>query len=232
MSEPCIFGVSGRRAACKKHLFRIPVFRPCRAAGCHGSRTGFTLIELLVVLVILTVVIGISATSIPSFSSPRQLLRTDARELLSLLQDARQSAMSQKMKIDVCVSPETGTVRAIETACAQRLAVVGASFFDNESMDTNCYMRTVSFGEDIVLAVFAAGDIAEVVKAESDPFGTSDEPCQPSAGESVALTFTYFGGASGGGISLIRKNARLDIACDILTGEPEIVTLRTTGNER
>ena len=186
---------------------------------------GFTLIELLVVLVILIIVVGVSVTSIPSFSSPRQRLRTDARELLSLLQESRQTAMLRKMKIDICVDPENGTVRAIETVWSRKLASTGESLFDEESVGTNVYSRSVSFGEEIELDTFPAEAVQAVLSSEEDPFGNVSEQPEFESGERVAITFTHFGGASGGGVSLIREDARLNIACDILTGEPEVVEL-------
>jgi len=193
------------------------------------ERVGFTLIELLVVLVILMIVTSVSMTSIPSFASPRQKLRSDARELLSLLQESRQTAMLRKMKIDVCVDLETGTVRAIESVWSRRLISTGESLFDEESIGTNVYSRSVSFGEDIELDTFPAEAVQAVLSSEDDPFGDVFEQSELESGERVAITFTHFGGASGGGVSLIREDARLDIACDILTGEPEIVDLYSTG---
>jgi prepilin-type N-terminal cleavage/methylation domain-containing protein len=205
----------------KKSVIRssnIPIFQYSARKG------GFTLIELLVVLVILVIVIGVSVTSIPSFASPKQKLRSDARELLSLLQESRQTAMLRKMKIDICVDPENGTVCAIETARSRRLAAIGKSLFDADAVNTNGYFRTVSFGEDIELGVFPADAIKTVLTDEDDPFAKAATLDAVST-EAVAFTFTHFGGASGGGISLVRENARLDIACDILTGEPDVVAL-------
>lgn len=184
----------------------------------------FTLIELLVVLVILIIVTGVSVSTIPSFSSPRQKLRTDARELLTLLRDARQTAMLRKMKVDVCISPETRTVCVLETAAARRLRVAGESLFEEGAVDTNRYFKTVSFSEDVELGTFPPEAVKSVLSGDENPFSETP-PWTPTEGEAVAFTFTTFGGAGGGGVSLVREDARLDIACDILTGEPEIVEL-------
>jgi hypothetical protein len=178
------------------------------------------------VLVILLIVTGVSVTSIPSFASPRQKLRSDARELLSLLQETRQTAMLRKMKIDLLVDPETRTVRAIETVWSRRLATAGESLFEEELIGSNVYSRSVSFAEDIQLDTFLPEAVQTVMANDQDPFGSISERQEPAPGERVAVTFTHFGGASGGGISLIRDDIRLDIACDILTGEPEIVEIK------
>ena len=206
-------------------FFSFSGFRSQVSSFCP-ERAGFTLIELLVVLVILIIVTSVSVTSIPSFASPRQKLRSDARELLSLLQETRQMAMLRKMKIDICVDPENGTVRAIESVWSRRQISAGESLFDEELIDTNVYSRSVSFGEDIELDTFPAEAVQTVLSNEDDPFSKVFERPEPESGERVAITFTHFGGASGGGVSLIREDARLDIACDILTGEPEVVELK------
>ena len=224
MMEWWSHGVLDWIAGRNRRLFRTPILQHSHTPTLRSS-SGFTLIELLVVLVILIIIIGVSVTSIPSFSSPKQKLRADARDLLSLLQESRQTAMLRKMKIDICVDPENGTVCAIETARSRRLVAAGVSLFDEDAVDTNGYFRTVSFGEDIELGVFAADAIETVLTDEDDPF-TTESLFDDVPGEMVAFTFTHFGGASGGGISLVRDDARLDIACDILTGEPEIVELK------
>jgi prepilin-type N-terminal cleavage/methylation domain-containing protein len=193
-----------------------------RISSFSRPTAGFTLIELLVVLVILIIITGVSMTTIPSFSSPRQKLRNDARELLTLLREARQTAMLRKMKVDVCVDPDRGSVRVIETAHARKLTVTGESIFDEDAVDTNVWFRTVSFDEDIELGIFPPEAVKTVLSDDDDPFSESPE-WEPVEGDAVAFTFTTFGGASGGGISLIRDDSRLDIACDILTGEPEVV---------
>ncbi len=197
-----------------------------RVSSFNAPKAAFTLIELLVVLVILLIVTGVSVSSIPSFASPRQKLRSDARELLSLLQQTRQTAMLKKIKIDLCVDPETRTVRAIETAWSRRLATTGQSLFEEELIGSNVYSRAVSFGEDIQLDTFPPEAVQTVLSNEQDPFARISERPAPAPGERVAVTFTHFGGASGGGVSLIRDDVRLDIACDILTGEPEVVELK------
>lgn len=192
------------------------------------KKTGFTLIELLVVLVVLTIIVGVSVSSIPSLSSPRQKLRNDARELLTLLREARQTAMLRKVKVDVCVDLDRRMVCVVETAYARKLRVTGESIFDEDAGDTNHYFRAVSFGEDIELGIFPPEAVKSVLSSEDDPFADSPE-WEPETGETVACTFTTFGGSGGGGISLVRDNARLDIACDILTGEPEVVELYPSG---
>jgi prepilin-type N-terminal cleavage/methylation domain-containing protein len=198
-------------------------FQYSNVSKVHGS-AGFTLIELLVVLVIMLVVIAGTAVTIPSFSSPRQKLRNDARELLTLLREARQTAMLRKMKVDVCVDPDSGAVCMIETAVARKLIVAGESLFDEDETETSGYVRRVSFDEDIELGTFPPEAVKTVFSDEDEPFSSSSE-WEPTEGEIVAFTFTTFGGSSGGGISLVRDDVRLDIACDILTGEPEIVEL-------
>ena len=215
-------------------LRSLPSFRASvclRRSSFNAPKAAFTLIELLVVLVILIIVTGVSITSIPSFSSPRQRLRTEARELLTLLRDARQTAMLRKTKVDVCVDPDGRTICVIETVRSRKLAMAGESIFDEDAVDTNRYFRTVSFGDGVELGTFPPEAVQAVLSTEDDPFSRSAE-WEMAEGETVAFTFTTFGGSSGGGISLVREEARLDIACDILTGEPEIVQLESAGELR
>lgn len=218
-------GVLKKKAALPAFQYsNIPAFQ------YSGRKAAFTLIELLVVLVILVIVTTVSVTSIPSFASPRQKLRTDAREMLSLLQESRRTAMLRKTKVDVWVDPDSGTVRAVEAAWSKKRTAAGDSLFGEEEdlIDTNAYSRIVSFEEDIELSTFPAEAVETVFSSEEDPFSEADS-VESAIEERIALSFTHFGGASGGGISLIRENVRLDIACDILTGEPETVRLHSSG---
>jgi prepilin-type N-terminal cleavage/methylation domain-containing protein len=183
---------------------------------------GFTLIELLVVLSIIAVIAGIAITSFPGLGSSKQQLRREARSLLSLFSEAHRTAMVRKMKVDVYVDESIQTVYAIESGYARRL-LQGGGFSESlsegiaDGADSNRFFQVVSFPDEFELEAFSADEIAE--ESSDDAFFQPSFPVtEMHSAEVLAFSFTHFGGASGGGVSLSRGGVRLDMACDILTG--------------
>ena len=181
------------------------------------------------VLAIIAVVIGISVPTIASLSSPKTLLRKDARGVMQMLVEARSVAMNRKIRVDVWVDPALREIRVVEAEIYRALRQddpYGDAGIDEEERAlemTNRFERVEVFEEDTVLEVFTAEDIEVETDEEEDIFQRLEEPELESEEEVLALTFNHFGGSTGGGISLIRENVRLDLACDILTGRPKIV---------
>jgi prepilin-type N-terminal cleavage/methylation domain-containing protein len=200
-----------------------------------GRKAGFTMIELLVVLAIVAVVIGISVPTIASLSSPKRKLRKDARGLMQLLTEARSVAMNRKISVDVWIDPTRREVRAVESEIYRALRQAdpyGTQEIDDEDRMlamTNRFERIEVFEEGTLLEAFTAEEIEVETDEEEDIFQRLEKPepdfqsLEKPEGEVLALTFNHFGGSTGGGISLIRDDVRLDLACDILTGRPEIV---------
>ena len=198
----------------------------------HNQQTarssGFTLIELLVVLGILLVLTAVSVSTVSGLGSPKQALRRDAREVLSLLADSRRAAMVRKLKINVYVDDSEHTVLAVESAYARQLLQseeFGEYLTDVplENISSNRFFKTVVLDEDFALDVFTADQI-EVESQSDEFFQLSTDSNEELPRERLAFSFTHFGGASGGGLSLTRDGVRLDLACDILTGRATPVT--------
>ena len=192
------------------------------------------MIELLVVLAIISIMVGVAVVTISGAGTPKQQLRREARDLTKLLKEARQTAMERKLKVDVYVEPTIHAVCAVESGYARKLLADNAEFFtDGASLkdlvpETNRFFRVTTFPEEIALEAFALKDI--------EPEKTGEEPLFEPAPKEIPMTgtetsevgravfsFTHLGGASGGGISVVRGGLRIDIACDLLTGLPEIV---------
>jgi|GEM_PF-1556257 len=197
-------------------------------------QSGFTLVELIVVLAIVAILITISVPAIAAFSSPKETLRKEGRRVMRLMNEARQAAMSRKVRIDIRIDPVMNEIRAVES---QAYRSVMASFPDGliDREDelwllamSNRYENVISFGEDIRLEGFPIEEIEEpfnedeVFQRRESRERNAYEDEDPEA-ETVALTFTHFGGSDGGGISLFFKDTQLDLAADILTGRPKLV---------
>lgn len=230
-------GIMGRwRAALagfKSSIFqhsKIPVFQ-------YSSRsTGFTMIELLVVLAIIMIMTVVAVATFSGAGTPKQQLRREARNLTGLLKEARLAAMESKLKVDVYADSSSRTVCAVESGYARKLLAGNAEVFSGgENLtelvpETNRFFRVTTFPEGIGIEAFTLNDI--------EPEATDEKPLFEAAPKEVVETetsgvsrpvfsFTHLGGASGGGVSVVLGDVRIDIACDLLTGLPEIVRRRT-----
>lgn len=201
---------------------------------CRSRNKGFTMIELLVVLAIILIMIGVAVVTVSGAGTPKQQLRREARTLTGLFREARFTAMERKLKVEVYVEPSARTVCAVEAGYARKLLADNAEFFsDGTSLkdlvpETNRFFRVTTFPEEIVVEAFALNDIEPVTTGEEplfEPAPKSDPVTgtETSAVSRAVFSFTHLGGASGGGISVTRNGLRIDIACDLLTGLPEIV---------
>lgn len=206
---------------CKNWRF-VSSFSPERARG-------FTMIELLVVLAIILIMTVVAVTALPGKGTPKQQLRREARGLISLFKAARQTAMERKLKVDVYVDPETRSVYAVESRYGRKLLADGTAFADLEQPESNRFFRVTTFPEDIRIDAFTLSDIEPPGTEEAPLFepvvqdesaSDTDETNQP------VFSFTRLGGATGGGVSVARNGLRVDIACDLLTGLPQIVQRR------
>ena len=205
---------------------------------CRNRNRGFTLIELLVVLAIISIMVGVAVATLSGAGTPKQQLRREARDLTKLLKEARQAAMERKLKVDVYVEPSIRAVCAVESGYARKLLADNAEYFRDEASlkelvpETNRFFRVTTFPEEIAVEAFALSDI--------EPETTGDEPLFETVPKEIPMTgtetsdvsravfsFTHLGGASGGGVSVVRNGLRIDIACDLLTGLPEIVRRKT-----
>lgn len=203
----------------------------------RGERKdGFTMIELLVVLAIIGVVVTISVPTIASMSSPKHTLRKEGRRVRALMLEARVAAMTRKIRIDVWVNPVLNEIHATESSAYRALRVGELSEEERAFSMSNRFDRVLAFGDEFFVDSFSIDQIA-VPTTEDDLFQVLEEPIsdfqtlkeQPE-GEVRALSFTHFGGSDGGGISLYYEEIRLDIAADILTGKPKVVS-RVAGVE-
>jgi hypothetical protein len=189
------------------------------------------MIELLVVLAIIAVVITISVPTIASMTSPKHVLRKEGRRVMSLMTEARAAAMNRKIRIDVWVDPVLNEIHAVESS-AYRALMTGV-LDDRIERDeeewalamSNRFERVLALKEDFLIEAFSVDQIA-VPTLEDETFQAPDyeKPEAPPEGEVRALSFTHFGGSDGGGVSLLYEDVRLDIAGDILTGKPKIVS--------
>ncbi|MFA7368788.1 MAG: type II secretion system protein [Kiritimatiellales bacterium] len=196
--------------------------------------SGFTMIELLVVLAIILIMTGVAVATLSGSGTTKQQLRREARDLTKLFKEARLAAMERKLKVDVYVEPEARTVCAVETGYARKLLADNAEFFSDRSSltdlvpESNRFFRVTTFPEEIAVEAFALSDIepettGEEPLFESAPKETSVDGTETNGVGRAVFSFTHLGGASGGGISVTRNGLRIDIACDLLTGLPEIV---------
>jgi prepilin-type N-terminal cleavage/methylation domain-containing protein len=195
---------------------------------------GFTLVELLVVLAIIAALITISVPAIAAFTSPKETLRKEGRRLMSLMNEARQVAMSRKIRVELRIDPVMNEIRAVEShAYRSMMANYPDGLIDREDPEwlalmSNRFERVITFGEEFMLEGFPIEEI-EAPFDEDEMFQRLEMPeydfqtLEDPEAEIVALTFTHFGGSDGGGVSLYFKERRLDIAADILTGRPKPV---------
>ena len=194
------------------------------------------MIELLVVLAIVGVIVTISVPTIASMTSPKHTLRKEGRRLMSLMTEARAAAMNRKIRIDVWVDPVRNEIHAAESSAYR--ALMENDPYDRIERDdeewalamSNRFERVLAFGEEFYLEAFSIDQIAAPT-SEDDTFQTLEEPVpvyeemeEPPEGEVRALSFSHFGGSDGGGVSLYYEDVRLDIAADLLTGKPQIVS--------
>ena len=201
---------------------------------CRNRNRGFTLIELLVVLAIISIMVGVAVATLSGAGTPKQQLRREARDLTKLLKEARQAAMERKLKVDVYVEPSVRAVCAVESGYARKLLAANAEFFTDETSlkdlvpETNRFFRVTTFPEEIAVEGFALSDIEPEKTGEEPLFETVPKEVPMTGSETsgvsrAVFSFTHLGGASGGGVSVARGGLRIDIACDLLTGLPEIV---------
>ncbi len=219
-----------------------PLFHPQRAVssvGCHRTpkrcNAAFTLIELLVVLAIITIMIGVAVATLSGAGTPKQQLRREASGLTGLFKDARLAAMERKLKVDVYVEPAARMVCAVESGYARKLLVENPAFFSDGTgwvdfePETNRFFRVTKFPEEIGIEAFTLNDIDPETTDEEPLFGSAvkrGDTIEPFESSRPVFSFTHLGGASGGGISVVRDEIRIDIACDLLTGLPGIVRRR------
>ena len=219
-----------------------PLFHPQRAVssvGCHRTpkrcNAAFTLIELLVVLAIITIMISVAVATLSGVGTPKQQLRREAGGLTGLFKEARLAAMERKLKVDVYVEQAARMVCAVESGYARKLLAGNPEFFSDGTgwvdfePETNRFFRVTKFPEEIGIEAFTLNDIEPEKDGEEplfEPAVEKDVVVEPSESSRPVFSFTHLGGASGGGISVVRDEIRIDIACDLLTGLPEIVRRR------
>ncbi|VGO22178.1 prepilin-type N-terminal cleavage/methylation domain-containing protein [Pontiella sulfatireligans] len=206
------------------------------------SKQAFTLVELIVVLAIIAVLVTVSVPAIASFSSPKETLRKEGRRVMRLMSEARQVAMSRKVRIDVRIDPVMNEIRAVESqAYRSIIANYPDGLIDREDEEwllamSNRFEKVIAFSDEIMLegfsideiqAPFNEDDVFQREEREDEDYRTTEDP----EAETVAFTFTHFGGSDGGGISLAFKETRLDIAADILTGRPKLVNRIGSGEQ-
>lgn len=190
------------------------------------SKSGFTMVELLVVLAIIMVITTISIPTIDAMNSPKHALRKEGRKIMQLMTEARMVAMRQKVQVDLRIDSEKHEVRMVE-ARDFRSQQLADPYAVASVADTNLYEKVIVFDEDYALESFSADQILTGdTDAESQPFQTMErltvDTKEPI--DVLAISFSHFGGSSGGGITLVKDEMRLNIAADILTGRPKVVT--------
>ncbi len=186
------------------------------------------MIELLVVLAIILIMTGVAVTTLSGTGTPKQQLRREARDLISLFKEARLVAMERKLKVDVYVEPEARAVYAVESGYGRQLLADGTEFADLEPA-SNRFFKVTVFPEEIEIEAFTLNDIEPETTGEEPLFekaAKEDSSFEPAETSRPVFSFTHLGGATGGGVSVARNDLRIDIACDVLTGLPEIVQRR------
>ncbi|MEI6892483.1 MAG: prepilin-type N-terminal cleavage/methylation domain-containing protein [Pontiella sp.] len=219
------------------------LFFPSSPRPNYRSKKGFTLVELLVVLAIVAAMIAISIPAVSAFTSPKEMLRKEGRRVMILMNEARREAMSRKIRVDVRIDPVRNEIRAVESHAYRTLMANYPDGLINRedskwlAVMSNRFERILVFSEEWVLEGFSIEEIkAPFDETEMFPFMEGPEQDfqslkHPEA-ETIALSFTHFGGSDGGGVSLYFKERRLDIAADILTGRPRVVNRRMGEGEK
>lgn len=194
---------------------------------------GFTLIELMVVLGIILIITSVAIASFSALGTPKQQLRSEARGIFRLFSDARLAAMEHRLQIDVFVNPDIRSVCAVEAGYSRKWLAANEGLSPEEihqptGSDSNRFVRMTALPESFELEAFALSDIdtdePDDDKAPLVETGQARAAQQQTNGViHPAFHFTQLGGASGGGISVSRDGVRIDIACDVLTGRPELV---------
>jgi hypothetical protein len=189
------------------------------------------MIELLVVLAIILIMTGVAVTTLSGAGTPKQQLRREARDLIRLFNEARFAAMDRKLKVDVYVEPEARAVYAVESGYGRQLLADGIEFADLEPA-SNRFFKVTVFPEEIGIEAFTLNDIEPEATGEEPLFGKiiqeEDSVSELEEINRPAFSFTRLGGATGGGVSVARNDLRIDMACDVLTGLPEIVQRRAS----
>jgi len=193
---------------------------------CKSWKYGFTIVELLIVLAIIAIILTISIPAIANLTSPKYLLKKEGRRITNFMRQARTKAMNQKVPIDLWLDPAQNTIYAQEKSFS-RLRREPED--ENDEPQNHRFMQTLSLNENIVVQPLFAGEVSSLSKKDS-LFETLDQPAEKipalnnSSSEKIhILTFTHFGGSDGGGISISYKKIRLNIAADILCGNPKMM---------
>lgn len=193
------------------------------------------MIELLVVLGIILIMTAVAVSTLSGAGAPKQQLRKEALGMTELFRSARLSAMERKLKIDVYADPATRTVCAVESAYGRELLAENPEFFSEGvslsawEPQSNRFFRITQFPEEIGIESFALSDIEPEMTNDDAVFEIIPKEIADDEEQTTsrpAFSFTPLGGASGGGVSVSRDDRRIDIACDLLTGLPEIVRRR------
>ncbi len=172
---------------------------------CAERKRGTTLIELLVVLVVLAALVSISAPSIGSLVSPKQILRSDARDVNRLLATARLKAIQSNCQIEVLIDSASREIRAQESGYFSEL-----DDFGNEVFSTNHFQKSVTLSDGVLISTLAESSFSEVER-----YGEDETP-------QIAIRFSSLGSCDGGGIRLMKDSASLTLVCDVLTGRPSV----------
>ncbi|MGE4490514.1 MAG: Tfp pilus assembly protein FimT/FimU [Kiritimatiellales bacterium] len=198
----------------------------------RNRNSGFTMIELLVVLAIILIMTGVAVSTLSGTGTPKQQLCQEALDMTELFRAARLTAMERKLKVDVYADPATRTVCAVDSSYGRELLAETPEFFsDGVSLSdwepqSNRFFRVTQFPEEIGIEPFSLSDIEPEMTNDDELFEIILENAVDKDEETVSrpvFSFTHLGGATGGGVSVARDDWRIDIACDLLTGLPEIV---------
>jgi len=200
---------------------------------CKSVKYGFTIIELLIVLVIVAIILTISIPAIANLTSPKYLLKKEARRITAFMWQARTKAMNQKIPIELWFDPAQNTLYAQKEAFSKSVQTM-----ENEEsleQENRQVVQTLRLDEKLVIQPLSAEDVV-ALSSKQTLFETLDEsvendPLADSASSEKIhlLTFTHYGGSDGGGISIAYKKDRLNIVADILCGSPKI--MRRKNNE-
>jgi Tfp pilus assembly protein PilE len=164
------------------------------------------MVELLVVLAIIAVLATITVPTIDAMTSPKHALRQEGRKVMQLMTQARMTAMSRKVKMDLYLDPETREIGLIES---RSFNLAGAEEPGPYllSADTNRFEKRIILDEEFSLKAYPEEGV-------EDTEGMVYE---------LAVSFLHFGGSDGGGITLVKDEMELSIKADVLTGRAKVV---------